>query len=70
MATPMDPSAFVGQGISAVAAQEIAAQVTAGVADANRLLATGMSAQTAAYVASLINTGTSDPTVLADASQI
>lgn len=66
--TTLDPNKFVGLGISALAAQEIAAQVTAGVANVDRLLGCGMSAADAIATAALITGGQSDPGILADAS--
>lgn len=64
----MDSNLFTGLGISALAAQEMAAQVTAGVGNPDRLLAAGMSAQDAQNVATMINASQANPVVLADAS--
>jgi hypothetical protein len=62
--TTMDPSVFTGMGVSGLTAIEIAAQVTAGVGNADRLRGTGMSAQAAALVAAQINASITDPLVL------
>lgn len=60
----MDPNLFTGMGISATTAQEIAAQVTAAVGNAERLRGAGMSAQAAVLVASQINALITDPIIL------
>lgn len=60
----MDPNLFTGMGISATTAQEIAAQVTVSVGNAERLRGTGMSAQAAVLVASQINALITDPIIL------
>lgn len=64
----MDPNLFTGTGIPALAAQEMAAQVTASVGNADRLLAAGMAAIDAQNVAAQINALQSNPIVLANAS--
>jgi acyl CoA:acetate/3-ketoacid CoA transferase beta subunit len=66
----MDSNLFTGTGVPALAAQEMAAQVTAGVGNPDRLLAAGMSAQDAQAVAAMINASQSSAVVLASASGI
>lgn len=65
----MDPALFTGTGISALVAQEIATQVTAGVGNPDRLLAAGMAAADAQNVAAMINASQTNPIILADATQ-
>lgn len=60
-----DPSAYTDMGISGVLAIELAAQVTAGVGNADRLMAAGSGAAYAVGTANLITTGTTDPLTLA-----
>lgn len=66
----MDPNLFTGTGVPALAALEMAAQVTAGVGNPDRLLAAGMSAQDAQAVAAMITASQSNPVLLASASGI
>lgn len=66
----MDPNSFTGMGMPATAAQEIAAQVTAGVGNADRLIAAGIAGPDAQNIAALINASNSNPVTLAAATGI
>lgn len=66
----MDPNSFTGMGLPATAAQEIAAQVTAGVGNPDRLFAGGIAAADAQNIAAMINASQSNAQVLAAATGI
>jgi hypothetical protein len=66
----MDPNSFTGMGLPATAAQEIAAQVTAGVGNPERLFAAGISGPDAQNIAAMINASQSNAQILAAATGI
>jgi len=63
-----DPSVYTDCGISGLLAIELAAQVTAGVGNAPRLLGAGVPAINANATAALITGGTFDPLTLVTAT--
>lgn len=65
-----DPNVYTGFGIPALLAQELAAQVTAGVGDSVKIRGAGVSGPYAVATAALITGGQSDPVILANATGI
>jgi surfactin synthase thioesterase subunit len=66
----MDPNIFTGMGMPATAAQEIAAQVTSGVGNPDRLFAAGIAAPDAQNIAAMITASQSSALILAAATGI